>query len=62
MTTYCNMTFCSTIGCKKECARKCTPSIVNYAGERGILLCIAEFSCSKEGDDSDRLFPDTKES
>ena len=50
------------MGCKKECTRKLTPETVDYAGREGILLCIAEFSCSKEGDDSDRLFPDTKES
>ena len=61
MTTYCDMTFCATMGCTKECARKLTPAAVDYAGERGILLCIGEFSCSKEGDDSGRIIPDTKQ-
>lgn len=62
MTTYCNMTFCATRDCTKACSRRLTPAVLDYAGERGIFLCVGEFSCSKEGDDSDRLFPDTKES
>ena len=56
------MTFCATMGCMKECTRKLTKEIVDYAGKEGILLCIAEFTCSKEGEDSDRIIPDTKES
>ena len=61
MTTYCDMTFCATRGCTKACARRLTQETIDYAVERGILLCIGEFSCSKEGDDSDRIIPDTEQ-